>query len=612
MEASAVAQRRADIRNVAIVAHVDHGKTTLVDAMLRQAGIFKSHEVVEERVMDSMALERERGITIMAKNTGVTYRNTHINIVDTPGHADFGGEVERTLMMVDGILLLVDAAEGPLPQTRFILQKAMALGLPTVVVINKIDRQDARAPEVLDEVYDLFINLGADDRLIEFQVVYCVAREGTATLDLATPGTDLKPLFDIILDKLPGPLAEPDGPLQLRVNHLTYDDYVGRLAVGRVHSGKIKPNQQVTVCAKEKNYNAKLSMLYTFSGLKRTEAAQASAGDLVVVAGIEDVQIGDTICNLDVPTPLPRIAVDEPTLAMVFGVNDGPMAGKDGKYVTSRQIRDRLLREARNNVSIRVEDTEVPDRFRVVGRGELQLAIVIETMRREGYELTVSRPEVVVKEVDGTPHEPVEHLTVDIPETAMGAITESLGPRRGQMLRMEGPLGGRARLEYRIPTRGLIGFRGQFLTLTRGMGIMNTLFDGWMPYQGEIAGRPSGALVADRIGTTTPYAIFGMQPRGVLFVNSGTDVYEGMVVGEHNRDNDLDVNIVREKKLTNIRAAGRDENIILTPPRMPSLEQALAWIDTDELVEVTPHNLRLRKRVLPANKRPRPSKREDD
>ena len=605
--------RRNDLRNIAIVAHVDHGKTTLVDAMLKQAGVFKSHETVAERVMDSMSLEREKGITIMAKNTGVTYKGTRINIVDTPGHADFGGEVERTLMMVDGIMLLVDAAEGPLPQTRFILQKAMALGLPAVVVVNKIDRGDARPQEVLNEVYDLFINLGADENHIEFPVVWAIGRDGTSTLDLKVPGKDLQPVFETILKHMPGPDVDVDAPLQFRVNHLGYDDYVGRLAVGRIHNGKMTQGMQVTVCGKDgKNYPAKITQLYTYQGLKRAESKEVTAGDIVCIAGIEELEIGDTICNLDNPKPLERIAVDEPTLAMLFGVNDGPFSGKEGKYVTSRQIRERLLREARNNVAIRVLDTEVPDRFRVVGRGELQLAIVIETMRREGYELTVSRPEVVVREIDGKAHEPVEILIVDIPEQAMGAITESLGPRRGQMLKMEGPSGGRARLEYKVPTRGLIGFRGQFLTITRGMGIMNTLFEGWMPYQGEIPGRPSGALVSDRIGVTTPYAMYHLQPRGVLFVGNQTDVYEGMVVGEHNRDNDLDVNIVREKKLTNIRAAGRDENIILSPPRVMSLEQMLGFIDNDELLEVTPKNMRIRKKVLLQSKRPRPSKKEDD
>ncbi|MBI5494016.1 MAG: translational GTPase TypA [Deltaproteobacteria bacterium] len=605
--------RRNDIRNIGIVAHVDHGKTTLVDAMLKQAGVFKAHETVAERVMDSMSLEREKGITIMAKNTGVTYKGTRINIVDTPGHADFGGEVERTLMMVDGILLLVDAAEGPLPQTRFILQKAMGLGLPVAVVINKIDRSDARPQEVLNEVYDLFINLGAHDHQIEFPVVYAIGRDGTASLELATPGKDLKPLFDTIVSFMPGPDADVDGPLQFRVNHLGYDDYVGRLAVGRIHSGKVTQGMQCTVCGREgKTYTAKVTQVYTYQGLKRTESKEATAGDIICLAGIEELEIGDTICNLDQPAPLPRIAVDEPTLAMLFCVNDGPFAGREGRYVTSRQIRERLIREARNNVAIRVMDTDVPDKFRVVGRGELQLAIVIETMRREGYELCVSRPEVVVKEIDGAPHEPVEMVILDIPEQALGAITESLGPRKGQMLHMEGPAGGRARLEFRVPTRGLIGFRGQFLTLTRGLGIMNTLFDSWQPYQGEIPGRPSGAIVADRVGPTTPYAIFHLQPRGILFVGPQTEVYEGMMVGEHNRDNDIDVNICREKKLTNIRAAGRDENIILTPPRMMSLEQYLGFIDTDELVEVTPKSIRLRKKILKANLRPRPSKHLED
>jgi GTP-binding protein len=609
--------RRENLRNVAIVAHVDHGKTTLVDAMLRQSGIFKAHESLTERVMDSMALERERGITIMAKNTGVSYRGVRINIVDTPGHADFGGEVERTLLMVDGILLLVDAAEGPLPQTRFILQKALALQLPVVVVINKIDRSDARPEEVLHEIYDLFINLGAHDHQIEFPVIYTVSREGTATMDLKVPGKDLEPLFEAILKHLPGPEHELDAPLQLRVNHLDYNDYVGRLAIGRVHAGRCRAGQTVVVCGRDgKLTTAKITHAYTYVGLRRVDIEEVLAGDIVCVSGTEP-EIGDTLCEPERPAPLPRIHVDEPTLAMVFGVNDGPLAGKDGKYVTSRHLRDRLFKEARNNVAIRVDETETPDRFKVVARGELQLAIIIETMRREGYEMTVSRPEAVIREIEGKPHEPVEIVILDIPDVSLGPINESLARRRAHMLHMEGPSGGRVRLEHRVPTRGLIGFRGEMLTTTRGLGIMNTIFDGWTPFLGDIQGRASGAILADRLGMTTPYAIFNLQPRGQMFVGPGTQVYEGMVVGEHSRENDIDVNICREKKLTNIRAAGRDENVILSPPRVLSLEQALVFIDSDELVEITPASMRLRKRTLPANmrardRRPRPEEDEGD
>ncbi|MFZ5468449.1 MAG: translational GTPase TypA [Myxococcota bacterium] len=596
---------RDKIRNIAIVAHVDHGKTTLVDHMLRQAGVFRSNETVAERVMDSNDLEREKGITILAKNTAVTYQGHHINIVDTPGHADFGGEVERGLRLVDGVLLLVDAAEGPLPQTRFVLSKALSMGLRTVLVINKIDRQDARPKEVLDQVYSLYIDLGADDAQLEFPVLYAVARQGQASASLERPGTDLRPLFDAVLSHIPPPPAAPEGePLQLLVDNLDYDDYVGRLAIGRVHAGRLTPGMNVAVVREGgKIEPGKILKLYGFSGLKRVEIPEAGPGEIVSLAGIEAIAIGDTLTSVESPRALPRITVDEPTMMMVFRVNDGPLAGREGKYVTSRNLRERLYREAYRNVSIRVEDTETPDAFKVVGRGELQLAVIIETMRREGYELTASNPEPVTKQVDGALHEPMELLVCDVPESAVGVVTERLGPRKGRMVDMA-PIGsGRTRLTFRIPARGLVGFRSEFLTITRGEGIMSTQFDGYEPWFGYIPKRSNGAIVSDRLGDTVPYALFSIQERGALFVGPGVQVYEGMVIGEHSHPNDLNVNACREKKLTNIRAAGRDENVILTPPREMGLEKALEWIAPDELVEVTPKSVRIRKKMLDFNER---------
>jgi len=590
---------RTQIRNVAIVAHVDHGKTTLVDHMLRQAGVFRANEAVVDRVMDSNDLEREKGITILAKNTAVEYRGHHINIVDTPGHADFGGEVERALRLVDGVLLLVDAAEGPLPQTRFVLSKALALGLRTVLVINKIDRQDARPREVLDQVYSLYIDLGAEEEQLDFPVLYAVSRAGQASRSLAEPGQTLEPLFEAILSHIPPPPAGEGDHLQLLVDNLDYDDYVGRLAVGRVNSGRIASGQAVAVVREGGRVEAgKVLKLYGFQGLKRVELADAGPGELVSVAGIEAVSIGDTLADPEEPRALPRISVDEPTMMMVFRVNDGPLAGREGRYVTSRNLRERLHREAYRNVSIRVEDTDAPDAFRVVGRGELQLAVIIESMRREGYELTASNPEPVVREVEGVIHEPMELLVVDVPDTAIGALTERLGPRKGRMVDMA-PLGsGRTRLQFRIPARGLVGFRSDFLTLTRGEGILSSQFDGYEPWFGPIPKRTNGAIVSDRSGDTVPYALFSIQERGALFVGPGVAVYEGMIIGEHAHPSDLNVNACREKKLTNIRAAGRDENVILTPPREMTLERALEWIAPDELVEVTPKSVRLRKRQL--------------
>ena len=596
------------IRNVAIVAHVDHGKTTLVDFMLRQAGVFRANEQVVERVMDSNDLEREKGITILAKNTAVTWQGVKINIVDTPGHADFGGEVERALRLVDGVLLLVDAAEGPLPQTRFVLSKALALGLPSVLVINKVDRQDARAREVLDLVYSLYIDLGANERQIDFPVIYAIAREGRAahTVPDAFKAESLQPLFDAILTHVPPPPAGERTGLQMLVDNLDYDDYVGRLAIGRVSSGVIRQGAPIAVIRDEgRIVPAKVMRLYVFDGLKRVEVADAGCGEIVCIAGAEEIGIGDTISDPESPAALPRISVEEPTMSMVFRVNDGPFAGREGKYVTSRNIRERLYREAYRNVSIRVEDTDTPDAFKVVGRGELQLAVIVENMRREGYELTVSNPEPILKTIAGELHEPMELLVCDLPSDGVGPVTSALGPRKGRMVDMQ-PMGsGRTRLQFRVPARGLIGFRSEFLTETRGTGLLNHLFDGYEPWQGPIPDRTNGALVADRSGRATAYAIFHLQSRGAFFIGEGTQVYEGMIVGENSRPVDIDINVTKEKKLTNIRAAGADEALRLVPPRILSLEGALEFINEDELLEVTPSSLRLRKKILEASRRPK-------
>jgi len=596
---------RQDIRNIAVIAHVDHGKTTLVDAMLRQSGLIRANAEIQDRVMDSGDLERERGITILAKNTSVRYGDTTINILDTPGHHDFGGEVERTLVMADGVLLLVDAAEGPLPQTRFVLEKALDLGLSAIVAINKIDRKDARPQQTLDEVYDLFIDLGATDEGIDFPVLFTNGRAGVAHRDLSDGSQDLRPLFEIILDKVPAPEDRTDAPLRLHVNNLGWDDYVGRLIIGRVHDGSLTQGQNVFVHGADGTPKpGRIMRLYGFSGLQRVEIDAAACGDIIAIAGIEHVTIGDTVTAAQDTVPLPRIHVDEPTLAMNFCVNTSPFAGQDGRYVTSRNILDRLGRESKANVAIRVEETDTPDVFRVIGRGELQLGVFVETMRREGFELMLSRPEVVTR-LDGDQLlEPQERLLVDCPQEMIGTVSELLGPRKGRLLEMN-PTGDRAKLVYQIPTRGLIGFGGEFLTETRGLGVMHTHFDGWIPWQGPITARRTGAIVADRVGRATPYALFHLQPRGTLFIAPGTQVYEGMVVGEHSRDNDIDVNVCREKKLTNHRAANKDDNVLLAPPRNLSLEQAIEFIRDDELIEVTPGAMRLRKRILPANRRPR-------
>jgi GTP-binding protein len=597
-------RQREDVRNIAIIAHVDHGKTTLVDAMLWQSGLFRANESVPERIMDSIDLEREKGITIMAKNTAITYRAVHINIVDTPGHADFGSEVERTLTLVDGVLLLVDAAEGPLPQTRFVLKKALEAGLPPIVVINKIDRSDARPVEVLDEIYDLFIDLDAGEDQLEFPVLYTNARVGTATRDLKEPGRSLEPLFETILTTVPPPRFTEGQPLQLRVAMLDWDDYVGRLVIGRIVNGQVRQGDRVAVVRRDgATEPGKVTVLYGYDGLKRVEIPEAWAGDLVAIAGVEAVEIGETIADAETPVALPVIRIDEPTVSMLFSANASAFAGREGRFVTSTQLRERLMKERRLNVGIRVEETDSPDTFRVSGRGELQLAILIEMMRREGYELEVGKPTIITQEAGGEVREPMEHLVIDVPEEYIGAITQKLGPRRAAMVKLVNHGTGRVRLEYRIPARGLIGYRSEFLTDTRGTGLLNHLFDGWDVWQGDIAHRQNGALVADRPGRATGYAIDHLQARGVLFLGPGPDVYEGMIVGEHSRDNDLDVNITKEKKLTNMRSSTADEGLKLTPPRIMSLEQCLEWVREDELLEVTPKSLRLRKRQLSGRRR---------
>ncbi|HEX3532075.1 MAG TPA: translational GTPase TypA [Thermoanaerobaculia bacterium] len=597
-------QTREDVRNLAIIAHVDHGKTTLVDAMLWQSGIFHAHEHVAERVMDSIDLEREKGITIMAKNTAIYYKGIHINIVDTPGHADFGGEVERTLKMVDGVLLLVGASEGPLPQTRFVLRKALEAGLSPIVVINKIDRPDARIGEVLDEVYDLFIDLDATEDQLDFPILFCNARAGRCRRTQDGPDETLEPLFEEIVRSVAPPVFDPEMPLQMLFNTLDYDDYVGRLAIGRIFNGRLKKGQEAAVCRRDGKVDpVKVTLLYGYQGLRRIEIAEASAGEIVAIAGISEVNIGETLTERENPQALPPIQVDEPTIAMMISINDSPFSGRSGKHVTSRKLKERLEKEKLINVSIRVEPTDSPEIFKVSGRGELQLAILIEMMRREDYELCVGKPEVITRSIDGKIHEPMEMLVIDCPEDYIGVVTQELGVRRGRMMKMINHGSGRVRMEFRVPARGLIGFRSEFLTNTRGTGIMNHLFDGWDVWQGDISHRSNGALVADRAGRATSYAIEGLQPRGELFVSPTDEVYEGMVVGENARANDLDVNITREKKLTNMRASGSDDTIHLVPPRIMNLEQALEFIREDELVEVTPEAIRIRKRILQANRR---------
>ena len=597
-----------NIRNIAIIAHVDHGKTTLVDAMLQQSGTYRDNETVQDRVMDSMDLERERGITIMAKNTSVKYGDYKINIVDTPGHADFGGEVERVLKMVDGIVLLVDAAEGCLPQTRFVLRKALELDLPAIALVNKIDRQDSRPEEVIDEIYDLFIDLGADDEQIEFPILYSISRDGIAKKNLADEGKNLIPLFEQVIETVPAPKALRDDSLQLLVANIDYNQFVGRLAIGRIFSGEIAKNQEVIVAKRDgSTQKTRVRELYVFEGLERTTVDKAGVGEIVALAGFDDINIGETITLVDNPKPLPLINVDEPTISMIFGVNTSPFSGIEGKFVTSRQIKERLEKELLGNVALRVADTDSPDSFRVSGRGELQLAILIEMMRREGFELQVSKPEVITKkdEKTGELQEPIELVVIDVPEEFIGVVTEALGRRKGQMKKMINNGSGRVRLEYEVPSRGLIGFRGEFLTETKGTGLLNTLFLRFDKWQGDLKGRGTGSLVSDRIGEVTNYALYNLQERGMLFVKPPTKVYEGMIVGENARAVDLDVNAVKEKKLTNMRTTSTDEALRLVPVRDMSLERALEFIADDELIEATPKSIRLRKRVLKANERPK-------
>jgi len=597
-------RRRQEIRNLAIIAHVDHGKTTLVDALLWQSGTLQHKDGGETRIMDSMDLERERGLTILAKNTSVRYRGVKINIVDTPGHADFGGEVERTLRMVDGVLLLVDASEGPLPQTRFVLRKALELRLPPIVVINKIDRKDARPDEVLNEIYDLFIDLEADDTQLEFPVVYASARAGTMRRSPTAPDTNLEPLFDAILEHIPAPTYEDDHGLQFLVSNLDWSDYVGRLAIGRVWNGWIRPKDGIALCRLDGSVvPGKVGRVYGFEGLDREEVEAAGPGDIIAVAGIDPISIGETLADLQDPRPMPVIAVDEPTVSMMFSANTSPFSGREGKFVTSRHLKERLYKETLTNVSIRIAPTATPETLEVSGRGELQLAILIEMMRREGFEMEVSKPTVITKQIEGKLCEPMEQLLIDCPQEYVGVVTQKVAQRKGRMTKMINHGTGRVRLEFRLPSRGLIGFRGEFLTDTRGTGILNHLFDGWDPWLGDIPSRITGALVADRTGPVTSYAIEHLQDRGELFVRPTDQVYGGMVVGENSRSGDIEVNITREKKLTNMRASTAEAFELLKPPRVLSLEQALEFLSDDELLEVTPQSFRIRKRYLDANQR---------
>ena len=591
-------------RSIAIIAHVDHGKTTLVDAMLRQSGIFRANEEVIERVMDSNELERERGITILAKNTGVRYHGTKINIVDTPGHSDFGGEVECALKIVDGVMLLVDASEGPLPQTRYVLMKALEAKLPPILVINKIDRPDARVQEVLNEVYDLFIDLDATEDQLGFPIIYTNAKAGIAKNSMEEESDNLRPLFEAILKNIPPPKGDPDETLQLLVANLDYSDYLGRLAIGRVFNGTLRHGDEVSICKVNGDmHKTRITKLYSFEGLKRVDETIARPGDILAIAGVEGITIGETVTSAETPKPLPPIQIDEPTIAMTFTINNSPFAGREGQFVTSRNLRDRLDKELLTNVSIRVEEAGGPDAFKVMGRGELQLAILIEMMRREGYELQVGKPEILTRKIDGAVHEPLELLVIDCPEEFIGVVIEKMGKRKGKMNKMVNHGSGRVRLEFHVPSRGLIGIRSEMLTDTKGTAIMNSLFSGYIEWQGDIETRPTGSLVADRSGLATGYAIYNLQERGVIFIEPATEVYEGMVIGENSRTNDLDVNIVKEKKLTNMRASTSDDAIRLIPPRVLNLEQAIEFIREDEFVEITPKSIRLRKKILKANQR---------
>ena len=597
-------QKREDIRNVAIIAHVDHGKTTLVDGLLRQSGTFRENETVAERVMDSNDLERERGITILAKNTAVFYKGIKINIIDTPGHADFGGEVERVLKMVDSVLLIVDAAEGPMPQTRFVLKKALDLNLKPIVVVNKIDRPDSRIDEVIDEILDLFIELGADDEQLEFPIVYASAKTGIAMHNIVDVAEDLTPLFETIIASVEPPIGYMDEPLQLLITTIEYDEYVGRIAIGKIARGRIKFNQNAVLCKRDGIFqNVKIGKIYGFTGLSRTEVQEAAMGDIVAVAGIEDINIGETIADSQNPEALPFVEIEEPTISMNFIVNNSPFAGKEGEFVTSRHLRARLFKELETNVAMRVFETDSPDSFEVAGRGELHLSILIETMRRQGFEFQISKPSVIFKEVNGERMEPIEHLTIDIPEEFVGAVMDKLGTRKAEMVNMTTTTDGYLRLEFKIPARGLIGYRSQFMTDTKGNGVMHHMFHGYEPFRGDIPERQKGSLVAFESGETSTYGLFNAQSRGELFLGPGVAIYEGMVVGENAKQGDIEVNVCRKKHVTNMRASGTDEAMRLTPPNDMSLENCLEFISADELVEVTPKSIRLRKRILDTNLR---------
>lgn len=603
-------KNRQDIRNIAIIAHVDHGKTSLVDQLLRQSGVFRENQQVEDRVMDSNDIERERGITILSKNTAVSYKGVKINIVDTPGHADFGGEVERVLKMVDGVLLLVDAFEGPMPQTRFVLSKALELKHPVIVVVNKVDRPDARPEEVVDEVLELLIDLDADEEQLDCPFVFASAKEGRASLDVNQPGHDMTPLFETILEYIPGPKGDSQAPLQMLVSTVDYNDYVGRIAIGKIERGQINVGQEALLCnySGGQNSKVKITNLYLFNGLERVQAQHAEAGDIVAVSGVEGINIGDTICDVDHPEPLPFVKISQPTISMTFSVNTSPFAGQDGKYVTSRNLRDRLFKEVYSDVSLKVEETDSPDAFVVSGRGELHLSILIENMRREGYEFQVSKPTVIYKTIDGKLCEPMEKLFIDVPDAYMGTVIEKLGRRKGEILSIKENGGGWVKLEFSIPSRGLFGYRSEFLTDTRGEGILNSIFDGYEPFKGDIPSRQHGSLVAFEQGEAVTYGLYHAQERGTLFIEPGTMVYEGMVIGKNHRQGDIEVNVCKKKHATNIRAAGSDEALRLTPPKKLSLEEALEFIDDDELVEVTPKNIRIRKKILNTSQRRRQQK----
>jgi len=598
--------RRDDIRNLAIIAHVDHGKTTLVDQLLRQSGIFRANQVVTERVLDSNDLERERGITILSKNTAVYYKGTKINIVDTPGHADFGGEVERVLKMVNGVILVVDAFEGPMPQTKFVLKKALELSLPVIVCINKIDRPEARPNEVIDEVLELFIELGADESQLDCPFIFASAKSGTASLDINKPKDNMEDLFETILKYIPAPEGEIDEPFQVLISTIDYNDYVGRIGIGKVERGRIKVNEPAVIVnylEPENQKKVKITKIYEFEGLNRVEVDSADIGSIIAVSGVEGIHIGDTICSAERPEPLPFVKISEPTIAMTFSVNNSPFAGQEGKFVTSRQLRERLFKELNTDVSLRVEETDSTDSFKVSGRGELHLSILIETMRREGYEFQVSKPEVLYKIIDGKKHEPIEKVIIDVPEEYVGSVIEKLGQRKGELINMTQPNGGYTRLEFMIPARGLIGYRSEFMTDTRGNGILNSVFEGYQPYKGDIPRRPQGSLVAYESGEAVTYGLYAAQERGILFITPGTKVYAGMVVGQNAKAEDIEVNVCKKKQLTNTRASGSDDALRLSPPKIMSLEEALEFIEDDELLEITPKSIRIRKSILDSNLR---------